>query len=492
MNALLPFAPILTLSLGSLGYLVAGSALERTRLCGAFAFLLVLASAVLLFSTGDVGSGEGLAAATAGGTGSYGLLFNPFTRFLGVLACAGAGLSIVGAVTLVGREIAEMTSEYYFLLLTALCGALLMVFASDMLTLFIGVEVASLALYCLCGARITRPASSESALKYFLMGSFSSAFLLYGIALWYGATGSLSIEGPALLGEATRSDGSMGLLLLAHLMFMVGLAFKLGVAPFHFWTPDVYQGAPTSVTAFMSCVVKIAALGVLIRLGVTRLIIPEPFGIEALLWALTVLTMTVGNFAALQQQSVRRMLAYSSVAQAGYMLIGLVAFDGHDGGALDAALYYLVGYTVMTVGAFLALGALGPDTDALDDLAGLGRRSPFVGVCITIIFLGLAGLPPGMAGLIGKVLLFSAAMKQELYGLVVVAALNSALACAYYVRVPATIWFRSAAPTAAPIRPALLTWATLAVCAAAVVLLGVFPEPVLRMVTAAVAAALEG
>jgi NADH-quinone oxidoreductase subunit N len=185
------------------------------------------------------------------------------------------------------------------------------------------------------------------------------------------------------------------------------------------------------------------------------------------------------------------MLAYSSVAQAGYMLIGVVAFDGGDGGALGAALFYLVGYTVMTVSAFLALGAVGPDADGLDDLAGLGRRAPFLGVCLTLIFLGLAGLPPGMVGMIGKVLLFSAALKQELYGLVIVAALNSALACAYYLRVPATIWFKSAAPSAEPIHPAILTWATLGLCAAAVVLFGVFPEPILRVVTAAVAALLQ-
>lgn len=462
MNALMPFAPVLTISLGSLGYLLGGKFLERTKLTGLFACMLVGVALYLFTGLGD-----------SAVTIEHGLVVNSFSRLLAIVTCAGALVSIVGCASSLHGEEIEMTSEYYFLTLTSLCGALLMILASDFLTLFIGLEVASLALYCLCGARIKRRSSSESALKYFLMGSFSSAFFLYGIALWYGATGTLLIEP-----ESRVVVSSSPLLMLSFLMMVIGMAFKLGLAPFHFWVPDVYQGAPTSVTSFMSAVIKIAAIGALVRVSIESFVIATAWS-TGVLWLFATLAMTVGNFAALQQQSVKRMLAYSSVAQAGYMLMGLVVFDGSPD-AVAATIYYLVAYTAMTIGAFLVLLAIGPNTDQLSDLKGLGKRSPFLATCVTLIFLALAGLPPGLAGLVGKVYLFAVTLSQEFYGLAIIAALNSALSCAYYLRVPAMVLFQTS-ESSEPLRIPFSMRAALAVCAVSVVLLGVYPQLVLEL-----------
>jgi NADH-quinone oxidoreductase subunit N len=467
MNAALTsFTPILVLSIGSLGYLLFGKLIERVRIAGLLAVLLVAATMWFTF---------GLADSTA--AVSYGVVVNTATRFLAIVACAGALLSITLSAGSLERENVAMINEYYYLLLTSLCGALVMVFASDFLTLFIGVEVASLALYCLCGARISERRSSEASMKYFLLGCFSSAFLLYGIALWYGATGSLALS-PA--GEGVRMMGSMTA--LSFLMILVGVAFKIGLAPFHFWVPDVYQGAPISVTTFMSCVVKVAAVAALLKVGASCFGFSELWMVGPL-WIISMLAMTVGNLAALQQRSVKRMLAYSSVAQAGYMLIGVVV-AGKTPEALAATLFYLVVYSAMTIGAFGVLSIISPDADDVKDLRGLGKRSPFLALVMTLIFLALAGLPPGLAGLMGKVYLFSAAISAKFYGLAIVAALNSALACAYYFRVPMAIYFQEPESTA-PVTVPAAAFVALSLCGVAVVLFGVMPEPLLDAVRAA-------
>lgn len=460
MSALAPFAPILTLSLGSLGYLISGRLLESSKAAMVFAVALIAAAGYL--TLGLVPSSVAL---------EYGVVVNPFTRFFAALACAGALVSVVATGGSLVDEKIGMFREYYFLTLTSLCGALVMIFASDFLTLFIGIEVASLALYCLCGARVTERASSESSLKYFLLGCVSSAFMLYGIALWYGATGSLSMS--------TTPDGSATIVMISFLFMVIGLAFKLGLAPFHFWVPDVYQGAPTSVTTFMSCVVKVAAFAALLKVAISAFAMPNSWAV-GVLWVISVVAMTVGNFAALQQTSVKRLLAYSSVAQAGYMLIGLVALQ-KDPSVLAASVFYLVAYCAMTIGAFSVLSTLGPDVDDVRDLRGLIKRSPFLAICMTLFFLALAGLPPSLAGLMGKVYLFSGALGSGCYGLAIIAVLNSALACAYYFRVPAAMLFQPAAQESR-VSVSPLAMLSIGVCAFAVVLLGTFPEPLLRAV----------
>jgi NADH-quinone oxidoreductase subunit N len=414
----------------------------------------------------------------------HGVVVNAATRLFSLLACVSALVSIVTNSSALKHENIAMLSEYYYLLLTSLCGVLVMIFASDFLTLFIGVEVASLALYCLCGAQVGQRRSSEASMKYFLLGCFSSAFLLYGIAMWYGFTGTLSLSSPVV--AASRNAPMVA---LSFLMIFVGIAFKIGLAPFHFWVPDVYQGAPTSVTTFMSCVVKVAAVAALIKVAVTS------FGLSELwaagpLWIVSVLAMTLGNLAALQQRSVKRLLAYSSIAQAGYMMIGL-AVAGDAPGALAATIFYLIAYCAMTVGAFGVLSAVGPEADDVDSLRGLGRRSPFLAAVITLLVLALAGLPPGLSGLVGKVYLLSEALEAKYYGLAAIAALNSALACAYYFRIPMAVYFQEASEQS-PIKVARLTKAALLICAACVVLLGLQPEPVLAAVKVAAASLFRG
>lgn len=465
MNALASFAPILTLSIGSLGYLISGRALEGRRVTALFAMILIGVAAYLTL---------GLVPSTA--ALEHGLVINSFSRFFAFLACAGAFVSVVATSSHLDAEKIEMFKEYYFLLITSLCGALVMIFASDFLTLFIGLEVTSLALYCLCGARVSERASSESSLKYFLLGCVSSAFMLYGIALWYGATGSL------LIAPASAAVASSTLMTISFIFMVIGLAFKLGLAPFHFWVPDVYQGAPTSVTTFMSCVVKVAAFGALLKVALSAFATPTPVTV-GLLWLIAVIAMTVGNLAALQQRSVKRLLAYSSVAQAGYMLIGLVVLQ-KDPSALAATVFYLVSYCAMTIGAFSVLSAIGPDTDSVEDLKGLARRNPLLAGCMTLFFLALAGLPPSLAGLMGKVFLFSGALASGFYGLAVIAVLNSALACAYYFRVPVAMLFQAGSSTER-ISVGFFSGLAIAVCAVAVVALGAYPEPVMNGVNAA-------
>jgi NADH-quinone oxidoreductase subunit N len=467
MNAALQsFTPILLLSVGSLGYLLFGRLFERLNLS---AFVAVVLLAVTTWAT--IGMSDSTAAI------SYGVVVTNATRLLAVVACGAALMSIIITSGSLEREEISMVNEYYYLMLTSLCGALIMVFASDFLTLFIGVEVASLALYCLCGGRVSQRRSSEASMKYFLLGCFSSAFLLYGIALWYGVTGSLSM---GLGGEVTRAVTPMTA--LSFIMILVGVGFKIGLAPFHFWVPDVYQGSPTSVTTFMSCVVKVAAVGALIKVGASSFGFAEPWVVGPL-WLLAVLAMTVGNVAALQQRSVRRLLAYSSVAQAGYMMIGLVV-AGSKPEAIAATLFYLVVYCVMTIGAFGVLCALGPDADDIKDFKGLASRRPMLAVIMTVLCLALAGLPPGLAGMMGKVYLFSAAVSAKFYGLAIIAALNSALACAYYVRVPMAMYFQKPDDERV-VRLPYQAFVGLLVCALAVVVLGIVPEPLLAAVRSA-------
>jgi NADH-quinone oxidoreductase subunit N len=475
MNAIAPFAPILTLSLGSLVYLLCGGVLERLKATGLLAVILLAAACFMTLSL-QVGPLQM----------EHGVVVSSFTILLGFLACSGALVSVVAGLGTVRREGITALSEYYFLLITALAGALVMIFASDYLTLFIGLEVASLALYSLCAARLDSKPSSEAAMKYFLMGCFSSAFFLYGVALWYGCTGSLQIEwvNPDNIVVPTTA-----MRILSFVMILVGITFKLGLAPFHFWVPDVYQGAPTSVTTFMSCVVKVAALAALLNIAFATFHLPTTWALAAL-WVISVVAMTVGNLAALQQRSVKRLLAYSSVSHAGYMLIGLVVTTG-DAEAVTALLYYLTSYCAMTVGAFAVLGAIGPDADDIQDFRGLSQRSPILAFAMTMLFLGLAGLPPSLAGLLGKAFLFSSALSAGFVGLAIIAALNSALACAYYFRVPMAIYFQKGEGSE-QIKVPPLTSVAILLCVVTVVGIGIYPEVVLGVARDAAASVVRG
>jgi NADH-quinone oxidoreductase subunit N len=339
-------------------------------------------------------------------------------------------LTVLLSVRYAAEEGLEL-GEYYALLLFALLGAMLMASGGDLLIIFLGLEIMSLAQYILAGMRHQVLKSSEAAMKYFLLGAFATGFLLYGISLLYGATGTTNLAG---IMTAVREGGLTDhpLMSIGMGLLVVGFGFKSAAVPFHMWTPDVYEGAPTPVTAFMSTGVKAAAFAALVRVFMTAL--GDLQGSWApIFWCISVLTMTVGNLIAIAQQNIKRMLAYSSIAHAGYLLIGVVA-AGPAG--LSGILYYLLAYAFMNLGAFAVVVALEQREDRylrLDDYSGLGFRYPLVGVAMALFMFSLAGIPP-TAGFMAKFYVFSAAVEQGYIVLTVIAVLNSLISLYYYLR----------------------------------------------------------
>ena len=354
---------------------------------------------------------------------------------LAQLVICGAGLLAV--LVSWAERIGEHAGEYYALLAAAGSGMIFLAQAANLMTLFLGLEWFSISLYILCAIAVDRVSSLESGLKYLIVGSFGSAVLLFGSALVYGATGELEF---AAIGEAIGDGNAMGLAGLA--LMLAGFAFKASAAPFHMWTPDVYQGAPTSVTAFMSAATKAVALVLTLRVLVTAF--PELSDVLTIaVSVLAVVSLAVGNLAALVQQSVKRMLAYSSVSHAGFMLIAVTAASELGGRAL---LYYLVPYSAMSLGAFAVVAArereLGRDV-TVDDFAGFGWERPLLGVAMWVFMLGFAGLPL-TGGFIGKLYAFSAAYDAGWTWLVIVGVAATAVSLYYYLGVVRALFMRDA------------------------------------------------
>ena len=347
---------------------------------------------------------------------SGGYTLDRFALFFNVLLCLAAALTLLMSMDYL-QQIDVHGGEYYALILFATAGMMIMAAASDLIVIFLGLEVMSIAVYVLAGIWRRNLRSIEAALKYFLLGAFASGFLLFGIALLYGACGSTALGTvTAKLVNASAADRSLALLGVAFLL--VGFGFKVAAVPFHAWTPDVYEGAPTAVTALMAVGVKAAAFAAFARVFLHHLagVAAEWVGV---VWVLAAITMTVGNVLALAQRNIKRMLAYSSIAHAGYILVGLVA-AGESGGA--AVLYYLLVYGVMNLGAFavvIALGRRGIPNENLDDYAGIGFTNPFLGFCMSVFMLSLAGVPV-LAGFTGKFYLFSAAVQAGYVGLALI------------------------------------------------------------------------
>ncbi|HEY3217150.1 MAG TPA: NADH-quinone oxidoreductase subunit N [Candidatus Eisenbacteria bacterium] len=359
-----------------------------------------------------------------------------FTVFFTLLFCGIAAISVLLSWDYVKRMRINQ-AEYYALLLAATLGMIVMAASNDLITIFLGLELMSLALYVLVGFRRSRLESNEAALKYFLLGAFASGFLLYGIALLYGATGTTNLARMAAFLVATTLPGNP-LLLVGGLLLLVGFAFKVAAVPFHMWTPDAYEGAPTTVTGYMSAGAKAAGFAALLRVALVAL-----GSLQAdwtpILVSIAILTMTVGNVTALLQTNVKRMLAYSSIAHAGYVLVAVVA-GGVDGGS--AALFYLAVYSLMNLGAFGILALLGRDGDErvlLADLAGLGFKHPALAFALTVFMLSLGGIPP-TAGFMGKFYVFSVAIKAGHVPLVIVGVLNSVVSIFYYLRVTVALY----------------------------------------------------
>ncbi|HMK31748.1 MAG TPA: NADH-quinone oxidoreductase subunit N [Terriglobales bacterium] len=362
--------------------------------------------------------------------------------------------------------------EYYGLILLATVGMMLMSSAVELVLIFIALEISSIATYILAGFRRRVAISAESSLKYFLLGSFATAFFLYGVALMFGATGSTSVY---VIANTLRS-GPSTLAYAGMAMMFVGLGFKVASAPFHIWTPDVYEGAPAPVVALMSTGPKAAAFAVLLRVL---------FGSSApgwfwLIWASAALSMTIGNLGALVQTNVKRMLAYSSIAHAGYLLVAFAA--ARDIG-ISAAIFYSAAYAAMNVGAFVVVSHfanLGERYVTIDDYSGLGRRAPALAAMLTVFLLSLIGIPI-TGGFLAKFYIFQAAMQSHLVGLTIIGVINSAIASYYYLRVIVVMYMREPKGDVpcTPMAPALIV--SLVACLLATIYLGIFPNRVLQL-----------
>jgi NADH-quinone oxidoreductase subunit N len=375
-------------------------------------------------------------------------------------------------------------TEVFPLTMFAVGGMLLFPAADDLLTMFIALEVLSLPLYLLCGlARRRRLLSQEAALKYFLLGAFSSAFFLYGVAMLYGYAGTLQLEGIA---DAVASgSGKTSLALIGTGLLLVGVLFKIGAVPFHSWIPDVYQGAPTPITAFMAAATKVAAFGAMLRIFYVAL--PElRDDWRPVLWAVAILTMVVGTVTAVTQTDVKRMLAYSAVAHSGFILTGVIA---ENEAGLSSTLFYLFAYGFSTLGAFAVVGlvrdAAGDEETAMARWAGLGRRYPLVGVVFSLFLLAFAGIPL-TSGFVSKFAVFKAAGEGGAIPLVIVGVVASAVAAYFYVRVIVLMFFTEP-PEDAPsvVVPSFLSTAAVTVTAAVTLALGALPQPLLDLANSA-------
>ncbi|MCM2578376.1 NADH-quinone oxidoreductase subunit NuoN [Streptomyces meridianus] len=377
------------------------------------------------------------------------------------------------------------TTEVFPILLFAIGGMLVFPAANDLLTLFIALEVFSLPLYVLCAlARRQRLLSQESAVKYFLLGAFSSAFLLFGIALLYGYAGTVSYAGIANVVEGRPGSvngalaGTMGndvLLLIGGAMLLMGLLFKVGAVPFHMWTPDVYQGAPTPVTGFMAAATKVAAFGALLRL--LYVVLPGlRWDWRPVMWGVAIVTMLVGAIVAITQTDVKRLLAYSSIAHAGFILAGVIATT-QDG--ISSVLFYLLAYSFVTLGAFAVVTLVrdaGGEATHLSKWAGLGRRSPLVAAVFAIFLLAFAGIPL-TSGFAGKFAVFKAAAEGGAGPLVVVGVISSAIAAFFYIRVIVLMFFSEPKPEGPSVAvPSPLTMTAIALGVAVTLVLGVVPQ----------------
>jgi NADH-quinone oxidoreductase subunit N len=433
---------------------------------------LLVAVAVAMIAWGAGGSPSGFRGV---------LLADRFGLFFTVLVCVGAALTILMSVEYV-REQRLPAGDYFSLVLLSTFGMVFMVLANDLIVVFLALEIMSVGVYCLSGILRSDVRSGEAAMKYFLLGAFASGFLLYGIAFFYAATGSTRLDA---IGAALAHAGASPFMLLGIAFVTVGFGFKVALIPFQGWTPDVYEGAPTAITAFMAAGVKAAAFAAFARTFWTALQ-PASAAWTDLLWWLAVLTMSAGNLLAVTQRNVKRMLAYSSIAHAGYALVGLVVAN-RDGGA--ALCFYLAVYVVMTIGSFgvlLALGRRGEPHETLDDLGAVGFRHPVLGLSMLVFMLSLAGIPP-TAGFAGKFWLFSSAVDAGYVGLAVIGVLNSLVSVYYYLGVIVRMYMTEGQVQIVPprARPCLL--AVILVTVVGTLALGVFPSRPMALARAAFA-----
>jgi NADH-quinone oxidoreductase subunit N len=366
-------------------------------------------------------------------------MLDPFARFMKVVALIG---SVTAMIMTVGHARSEQLDRFEFpiLLVLATLGMMLLISANDLLALYLGLELMSLALYVVAAINRDSLRSTESGLKYFVLGSLSSGMLLYGMSLVYGFTGNTGFdEIAAVLSAETRSLG----LVFGLVFVLAGVCFKISAVPFHMWTPDVYEGAPTPVTAFFAAGPKVAAMAILVRI-VSEAFMPVFADWQQILVFVAIASMLLGSFAAIGQRNIKRLMAYSSIGHMGFALVGLAA--GTETGVSGVILYMLI-YMVMTLGTFACIMAMrrkeGDNVENVDDLAGLASTKPFMAVVLTALMFSMAGIPP-LAGFFAKYFVFIAAIEAKLYALAIIGVLSSVVGAYYYLRIVKLMWFDEA------------------------------------------------
>jgi len=403
------------------------------------------------------------------------LVVDGFATFFRVVVIGVGILTVLGSYRFLERQDAE-TSEYHALLLFSVAGQCLMAASNDLIMVFIGLEISSIASYVMAGYLRDDKRANEAALKYFLLGSFATAFFLYGVALIYGSTGSINLS--EIRAHISTVSPDVKLIGISAALMFVGLGFKVSAAPFQIWAPDVYQGAPTPVSAFLSAGPKAAAFAVFLRIFMTAF---EPISDswQPLVWFSALLSMTVGNFAALRQSNVKRMLAYSSIAHAGYVMVALGA---RSEVGVSAAMFYLAAYAFMNIGAFAVVSHISGKNEryqTIDDFAGLAQKQPVTAAILTIFMLSLIGVPL-TGGFFGKFYIFKAALESHLIWLTVLGLLNSAVAAFYYLRILVMMYMHEPSKATSEVEPLSFSLGTaLIVPAIGTLFLGIFPGWVL-------------
>ena len=413
------------------------------------------------------------------------VIVDRFASYLNILLAISGLLGIAVAYDYIKRTGIER-GEYYTMLLFSISGMMLMTLAADLIIIFLALELLSIPLYILAGFAVPRPESEEAAIKYFLLGAFSSAIMMYGIALTFGATGTTALD--ALVATVSGGTADLTLLVIGAGLIMIGLGFKVAVVPFHMWTPDVYQGAPTSVTAFMAVGAKVAGFAALIRIWVYAF--PDPalaVDLTPVFWVISALTMIVGNVVAIVQSNIKRLLAYSSIAHAGYILMALVPYAQEDvvGSAVASALFYLLAYMITSFAAWAVVIALeqreGKGLE-INDFAGLSNKYPALALTMSIAMLSFIGVPPTL-GFFGKFGLFTAVIDGGYIWLALIGVITSLVSAYYYLRVVVVMYMRDGEPL---VRQETWLYLTAVVTGVAMILMGIFSEPFINWASQAV------
>jgi NADH-quinone oxidoreductase subunit N len=410
------------------------------------------------------------------------LVVDGFANFLSALFLGSGLVSIALSHDYLKRMNIER-SEFYILMMFSISGMMLMAMAADLIVVFLALELLSIPLYVLAGFARPRLDSEEAALKYFLLGAFAGGFVVYGVAMVFGATGTTSLE--QVVAAVKLGTANMALLSVGAALILIGLGFKVAAVPFHMWTPDVYQGSPSAVSAFMAVGAKAGGFAALVRVFVTAF---PALGIDLtpILWALAALTMILGNVVAIAQSNIKRLLAYSSIAHAGYILMAIVPYSNGSVApdAIASALFYLLAYAVTSFGAWAVVIAL-ERADytglALDDYAGLGRKHPALAAAMAIFMLSFTGVPPTL-GFVGKFYLFRTVVEGGFIGLALIGVLTSLISAYYYLRVVVVMYMQDGEPEA---QRDLWVNLTAAVAGVAVVLLSIFSVPLFNWVSQA-------